>query len=130
MEKAEMKEGTDNILFFHGETCEHGPKDCKFTIAGIVRENSISLAISICSLNDQFVKAEGRKRATERLIKDTYGVIGIAGNTKKGSERKTFNRISSTFTWMSKNELVNLFNIQKGKQFKQEIWCNGITAVC
>lgn len=119
MKETEKEEGTENILFFHGETMENGPKDHRFTVAGTVAPKQINLAIAICSKNDQFVKSEGRKLATERLIKDDNGIIVILADIKKGTERKTFNRFVSNLQWMSKNELIDLFNLRKEVEVEQ-----------
>ena len=114
MEEAEKKEGTDKILFFHGRTYM-GIEDNRFTIAGTCYPNKIDMGIAICSFNDQFVKSKGRELALERLNKiyTKNGVMSFLLVVKAGNERQTFNRIASSLQLMTKQELVDIFNLHR-----------------
>jgi len=121
MEKLEEKEEQDiRILFFHGRTFEYNQN--RFTIAGFCTANLIKMGISICSNDDNFVKAEGRKLAVKRLFvngKESCngkGVISILAKTEKGQERKLFNRIAASLQLMTKRELISFFDIVKEEE--------------
>lgn len=114
-QKKEEKAEKNEILFFHGSTNERNWNDHRFTVAAVCYPTQITLAIAICSKDDQFVKAEGRKRAIERLQAgvNTNGCISILLTLKKGTERRIFNRFANLFQSMSKAELIELFSLRK-----------------
>jgi hypothetical protein len=121
MEEQKKEEKADKIevLFFHGETRYDykADRNHRFTIAGTLHKDATKtfvLAITICSETDQFSKAEGRKRAEERLVSvEEKGRIYMTVNVKEGRDVKTFNTITSSFNNMSKPQLVELFGLRK-----------------
>lgn len=100
-----------NILYFHGRTKDN----CRYTVAGYVEDNEITLGISICSTQDVFVKSKGRKISTGRLLNQRYGNRGSLKTIQKedvGNRLKFLHEVIK-YNSHTKDELLTLFNLKK-----------------
>ena len=83
-------------LFFHGKTTDGK----RFTIAGKPNANGFTVAASLCSKNDLFVKKIGRAKAAGRLESNLKHVEMVVDTTDHGTtafinKMKEFNLVKS-----------------------------------
>lgn len=120
----------DKILFYHGTTNDLNFR--RFTIAGRFEEQNreLSLAISICSNQDQFVRKIGRKKAEGRLFSKGFKgniLINLYSNnyfkskSKKGfkenwfvgKEIKLFTKLCNKLEKLTFKELLVKFQLNE-----------------
>lgn len=98
-----------STLFFHGTTSD----GFKFTTAGIVDGDQLCIGISICGAKDAFCKKTGRVRAEGRAKGNpANGGLFKLPVRADGKSLSQFVAVSKTLSELSRNELVDTFNMK------------------
>lgn len=117
-----MKNTSDvNVMFFHGKTIDGS----RFTIAGILNNNRLSLGIAICADNEQFIKEKGRLIATGRLLNQRHPELGgrieydILPTEEESKDFTRFTDEVSQLNNYTKKQLINEFGLRRPSRLSE-----------
>lgn len=118
------------IMYFYGTTIDGN----RFTIAGLIEDDDLYLALALCGNGEQFSKAKGRTIAAGRILnqrKSPHGRIvrslyALPADSQfatengmfitdyfKGIEIKVFRDVVCEYNYCTKKELMDEFGLFK-----------------
>ena len=127
-----------DVMYFHGTTVD----GCRYTIAGVIKDEYLQLGAAICSESNHFSKSKGRTIATGRVLNQRkhpkgrtflslYNEVmgaefrGRAGFPKHyyvGKEIKVFRDYVMNFNHFTKKELQQEFRLLKLQEKKVRVF--------